>query len=219
MSRYSERRCRLRAMPRPGTQPQPKSTRTTPSPGRTEQIIAVSIPDYQTLMLPVLRLAAKGETRVPNVEQQLARDLGLTSEERDQLLPSGKQRVLHNRVHWAKFYLAKVGLVVSPQRGRFVASEAGRALLAAGPERIDVERLLGHPAFREFYRGEAANGAVEAASAALALEVTPQTTPEEQIETAYVALQSALRADLLARILENTPTLFEGVIVDLLVAM
>jgi restriction system protein len=38
-------------------------------------MIAVPIPDYQTLMLPVLRLAAKGETRVPDVEQQLARDL------------------------------------------------------------------------------------------------------------------------------------------------
>src|SRR4051795_2244476 len=90
VTRYSERCCRPCVMLRPGTQPQPKSTCPTPSPSCTEQIIAVPIPDYQTLRLPVLRLAARGETRVPEVEQQLARDLGLTPEERDQLLPSGK---------------------------------------------------------------------------------------------------------------------------------
>jgi hypothetical protein len=137
----------LCALRRP-REPSPNQCQSAPPVSRpTEQMIAMPIPDYQTLMLPVLRLAAKGETRVPDVEQQLARDLGLTPEERDRLLPSGKQRVLHNRVHWAKFYLAKAGLVISPQRGRFVASEAGRALLAAGPERIGVDACSTTPPF------------------------------------------------------------------------
>ncbi|MBB2842649.1 UNVERIFIED_ORG: restriction endonuclease Mrr [Rhizobium etli] len=57
------------------------------------------IPDYQTLMLPVLLLAAKGETRVADVAERIADDLGLTQEEREELLPSGRQRLLHNRIH------------------------------------------------------------------------------------------------------------------------
>lgn len=61
------------------------------------------IPDYQTLMLPVLRLAAEGETRVADVAERVADAFGLSAEEREQLLPSGRQRLLHNRVHWAKF--------------------------------------------------------------------------------------------------------------------
>ncbi len=68
----------------------------------------MSIPDYQPLMLPVLEVAAKAETSVPLAEAEIATKLGLSEEERGQMLPSGKQRVLHNRIHWAKFYLTKV---------------------------------------------------------------------------------------------------------------
>ncbi len=112
------------------------------------------IPDYQTLMLPVLRLAAEGEARVADVADRIANDLGLTAEEREQMLPSGRQRVLHNRIHWANFYMSKAGLIGSPARGRFVATEKGRALLASGPDRIDVAVLMREPQFREFYRNE-----------------------------------------------------------------
>ena len=76
--------------------------------------IGVALPDYQQLMLPVLKLAAQGETRVPVAAEKIADDLGLTPEERDELLPSGKQRILHNRVHWAKFYISKAGLIDNP---------------------------------------------------------------------------------------------------------
>lgn len=75
----------------------------------------MTIPDYQTLMLPVLRLAAEGETRVADVSERIADDLGLTQAERDELLPSGRQRVLHNRIHWAKFYMSKAGLSPRPR--------------------------------------------------------------------------------------------------------
>lgn len=109
------------------------------------------IPDYQTLMLPVLRLAAESQTRVADVAERIADNLGLSQSERDELLPSGRQRVLHNRIHWAKFYMTKAGLLSSPQRGRFVATEKGHALLATAPERIDVGVLMREPEFREFY--------------------------------------------------------------------
>lgn len=178
------------------------------------------IPDYQTLMLPVLRLAAEGETRVPDVEDRLADQFGLTQQERDQPLPSGRQKVLHNRIHWAKFYLMKAGLVEFPRRGRFVATEAGRQLLVSAPERITLKLLLDHPAFREFYRGGVHAGEVgEDAAAPVGAMPENQATPEEQIEAAYAAVQSALRGEVLARILQNSPSFFEQVIVDLLVAM
>ena len=61
----------------------------------------MAIPDYQTLMLPVLRLAAKGEQRVADVADRVAVEFGLSAEERGTLLPSGRQRVLNNRIHWA----------------------------------------------------------------------------------------------------------------------
>ncbi len=113
----------------------------------------MAIPDYQALMLPLLKRAALGEVRVLEAEKLLGDEFGLTPEEREQLLPSGKQRVLHNRAHWAKFYLMKAGLVKFPRRGTFVATDAGRALLQKTPDHIDVELLRQYPSFEEFYKG------------------------------------------------------------------
>ena len=84
------------------------------------------IPDYQSLMLPVLQIAAKGETRVPIVADLIADQLGLTEDEREEMLPSGKQRLLHNRIHWAKFYMSKAGLIDTPQRGVTFGRATGR---------------------------------------------------------------------------------------------
>lgn len=181
----------------------------------------MSIPDYQSLMLPVLRLAAEGEKRVADVEDRIANDLGLTLEEREELLPSGRQRVLHNRIHWAKFYMTKAGLLASPARGRFVATDDGKAILATNPDRIDVKLLLQRPEFREFYKN-ASGSDVDVGETPKAHPSHPDadaTTPEEQIEVAYQAVLTALRADLLDRISQNSPAFFEGLIVDLLVAM
>lgn len=181
----------------------------------------MAIPDYQSLMLPVLRHAAGGETRVPDVSEKIADEFALSDQERDELLPSGRQRVLHNRIHWSKFYLSKAGLVVFPARGRFVATDAGRALLARPPERLDTRFLESYPAFRAWYQKEGGREA-EGATANVApgpAVAAPQATPEEQIEAAHRALHAALRAELLDRIRDNSPAFFERLIVDLLVAM
>jgi restriction system protein len=176
------------------------------------------IPDYQTLMRPVLAIAAEGETRVPLAAERIADQLGLTEEERDEMLPSGTQRLLHNRIHWAKFYMSKAGLIESPHRGVFVASAVGQALMATKPERIDVETLKAYPAFSEFQSASTAKSSPAEAPAASAAASSP-ATPEEQIDAAHSVLTSALRSDLLARVLELSPAFFERVIVDLLVAM
>ena len=180
----------------------------------------MSIPDYQTLMLPVLRLASGGEQRVAVVVDWVANEFLLSEADRNAMLPSGRQRVLHNRIHWAKFYMSKAGLISSPGRGRFVATEEGRTLLATKPDQINVALLMKYPSFREFYK----NGRETTSDGAdVTLDATaPKSgtvTPEEQIETAYQAVQSALRADLLERIAQNAPSFFEQLIVDLLVAM
>jgi restriction system protein len=176
---------------------------------------------YQTLMLPVLRLVAKGEQRVADIADRVADEFGLSAEERETLLPSGRQRVLNNRIHWAKFYMSKAGLISSPARGRFVATEEARKLLATNPDQINVALLMKWPTFREFYETERepTSDSAEAAFEEKGHLKSNAVTPEEQIETAYQAVQSVLRADLLDRIAQNSPSFFEQLIVDLLVAM
>jgi restriction system protein len=179
----------------------------------------MSIPDYQSLMLPLLKQAALGKTRVLDAEKQLGEELGLTPEERAQLLPSGKQRVLHNRAHWAKFYLMKAGLLSFPSRGTFAITDEGRALLARNPSKVDLVLLKQYPSFEEFYRGDHGSSEPPTAASPAVQSDLPSATPEEQIEKAFLTLQSALRTDLLERVWQNTPAFFEDLIIDLLVKM
>jgi len=182
----------------------------------------MAIPDYQSLMLPVLRLAAESETRVPEAADKLADKLGLSVQEREEMLPSGRQRVLNNRLHWAKFYMTKAGLIDSPARGRFVASEMGRKLLATNPGSIDVDTLKAYPAFVEFYSSSNSNSGspdTAAIGSGEAIDATTSATPEEQIDAAQSVLHQALKADLLQRVLAQSPAFFERAIVDLLVGM
>lgn len=179
----------------------------------------MAIPDYQTLMLPVLRIAANGPIRVPEAAELVAQQLALTDAEREELLPSGKQRLLHNRVHWAKFYMTKAGLIASPKRGVFAASENSKALLATNPIKIDVNTLKQIPEFAEYYIQYSHSSASPDISDAVTAASDSEATPEEQIDAAHALLTKALKADLLARVLEQSPAFFERLIVDLLVAM
>lgn len=175
----------------------------------------MTIPDYQALMLPVLEIGAEGESSVPLAEANIADRFGLSSDDREQMLPSGKQRVLHNRIHWAKFYLTKAGLLESPRRGRFIATVAGKKLLAGAPAKLDTQYLLTLPSFREFYKSSQVDKVGEPTSGG----PTSNATPEEIVEAAYNTARAVLRADLLDRILQNNSSFFERLIVDLLVAM
>ena len=142
----------------------------------------------------------------------------LTQAEREQEIPSGGTRLIANRVHWAKTYLKKAGLLEQPKRGTVQISPTGRDLLKSHPTKIDVQLLHGFPEFQGFLNKaksqERAMGATDAAPI-----MCPSSTPEEEIDAASGALNEALRDALLARILEASPASFEKLIIDLLLAM
>lgn len=177
------------------------------------------IPDYQTLMRPVLECAAAGETRVADAVDQLAERLGLRPDERAQLLPSGKQTMFANRVHWAKTYLLKAGLVEATRRGHFRITGRGEAALADSTATINNAYLDQFKEFQDFKtrvnQGDSGGDAPSApASAPLGDE-----TPDEALRRAHGALTGALAADLLDRVRNAKPGFFEKLIVELLLAM
>src|SRR3954466_6579836 len=108
------------------------------------------VPDYQSLMTHVLAVAASGEVRIGDVVERLADQLGLTTEERAALLPSGKQTLFANRVHWAKTYLSKAGLLEATRRGYFRITDRGKQVVASHPEHIDNTFLNQFAEFRQF---------------------------------------------------------------------
>ena len=185
-----------------------------PGERRTE---TVPIPDFQSVMRPVLASVADGHAcPLAEVRQRVAGALGLSEAERRQLLPSGRQTVINNRVGWARTYLNKAGLLVIPERGMVQITERGREALASGPERITVRWLKQFPEFEAFHahRPEDAAAGREGDEAPDA-----DTTPDEQLEAAYTSLRESLADELLAQVRAGSPTFFEQVVVDLMLAM
>lgn len=177
---------------------------------------ADAVPDYQSLMLPVLRAATAGEQRIGAVVQGLAEELGLSEAARAALLASGRQTIFANRVHWAKTYLAKAGLVEATKRGHFRLTQRGADVLAGFPERIDNRFLSRFEEFRQFSDRSAQptddEVAPEPADAA-------EQTPDEIMRAAHRRIEAALAEELLDRVRAAPPDFFERLIVNLLLAM
>ena len=104
------------------------------------------IPDFQTVMLPLLELAADGEARpLAEYRQVLGEHFGLTEEEREELLPSGTQPVFSNRVAWASVYLQRAGLLARPKRGFYQITAEGKTVVQTKPLKIDIKFLQQYP--------------------------------------------------------------------------
>jgi restriction system protein len=177
---------------------------------------ADTVPDYQSLMLPVLRAAADGEKRIGAVVQSLGEELGLSEAARAALLASGRQTIFANRVHWAKTYLAKAGLVEATRRGHFRLTQRGADVLAASPERIDNRFLSRFEEFRQFSDRSAQPTDDEVVPE---LADAAEQTPDEIMRAAHRRIEAALAEELLDRVRSAPPDFFERLIVNLLLAM
>jgi restriction system protein len=182
----------------------------------------MAIPDYQTIMLPLLRLASDGhEHRFRDAVERLASEFGISDEERAESLPSGTAPLFDNRVGWARTYLKQAGLLLSPKRGLFQITESGRALLAENPRQIDVALLDRYEPFREFRsrRRDKSESDVEPEIKPFEQESASDQTPEDALATAYQKFRRNIEAEVLDQVRAASPAFFERLVIDLLVAM
>jgi restriction system protein len=173
------------------------------------------IPDYQSIMLPLLKFARdRMEHSLRETIEALADKFGLTDEERSELLPSGQQAVFDNRVGWARTYMKKAGLLETTRRGYYKITERGQEVFRKNPAKIDAAFLRQFPEFVEFQRAKKvrADGTEDEDS-------NETQTPEEAIETAYQRVRQGLAVELLQTIKTHSPAFFERLVIDLLVKM
>lgn len=175
------------------------------------------IPDYQTLMLPLLKLTADGqEHKYRDLIELLAKEFHLSDNERKEILPSGNQPLFDNRVGWAKTYLKKAGLLDSPKRATFVITELGRQTLSKNLDCIDNKYLSQFPSFLEFKNS---SHTVDESDEKSAIVEIQKQTPEESLDKAYQYIRETLASELLNKIIEQSPAFFERMVVELLVKM
>jgi restriction system protein len=179
----------------------------------------MAVPDYQSLMLPLLKFAEERQSEISSGEavEALGTRLGLTEADLKEMLPSGVQPTFVNRVAWAATYLRKAGLLESTRRGYYRITARGMELLAKKPKVVNVRLLKQYPEFLAFQQlkgtrtGEKKDPtvSVEAATA----------TPSEALENAYENLRDELGDELLSRLKKSSPAFFERIVVELLVKM
>ena len=167
------------------------------------------VPDFQSLMLPVLRALRDGEdTPVRKVRERVANAEGLTDEDLEEMLPSEAQGAFANRVGWALHYLLRASVVERVRRGVYRVADDGKRLLADPPSRIDTRYLRG--------LRESRNGTKEQDTTS---GDPSKRTPEEALEAAHRELTQALESDVLDRLRKAEPKFLEHAVVALLIAM
>jgi restriction system protein len=172
------------------------------------------IPDYQSLMLPLLRKHSdRKEHKFRYLVDILSIDLKLTEEELKELLPSGQATIFENRVGWARTYLKKAGLIDSPKRTFTIITKRGLDVLKQNPKQLNVVFLKQFPEFIDFQNLKH-NDTEETELADVVIQ-----TPEENLETAYQRLRKSLAQELINRVINLPPSFFERLVVELLVKM
>ena len=180
----------------------------------------MTIPNYQTLMLPLLKFLQNNKERnVREAIEHLCLEFKLTEQEKQELLPSGKQSIIENRIGWAKTYIVKAGLIEAPKRGFIKITPKGKEVLNKNPDKINIKFLEQFPEFIEFRTIKKEQ--VEEKSKYLA-EINKEVeniTPDELIENGFNSIQASLSQELLSKIRTNNPTFFERLVLKLLESM
>lgn len=176
------------------------------------------IPDYQTLMLPLLKFTGdQKEHSVSDAIEYLAKEFKLTPDELNEWLPSKSQKLFYNRVYWAKAYLKMAGLVTNIRRSYFKVTQSGLKVLFENPESINIKYLRRFPEFLSSMEGGKKTDSKEEVTNTT--NVPPSKTPEEILEDAYQEIKETLLNEILSRVKKIHPSDFEKLVVELLVKM
>lgn len=176
----------------------------------------MAVPDYETTMLPILKFLADGQVRkTSEVVAHIAKHFELSPDDLKELIPSGRAKLINNRVGWACTYLRKAGLIESPQRAYNKITSDGTAALQQDPNRIDSSFLSQFQAFRDFQAENRTSTDTQESSDS----DSDDRTPEEIIGIQSEVISNSLQTDLLEQIAGMDPDAFEQLVVDLLLAM
>jgi restriction system protein len=182
------------------------------------------IPEFNEIKAPALQFFADGK---PHKISELFAALPekfpqMTEEDRNALLPSGKQRRWENRVNWACYDLFRAGLLDRPKRGLYTITKTGKEIAKENPTSIDRSFLMRFPPFVEFLKTEGAkrSNQIDGTDGLIAGEPsTSEETPDELIGSAFQTLNATLKKDILDLVKKMDPFRFEKLVLELLVAM
>jgi len=172
------------------------------------------IPDYQSLMLPILKfMGDEKEHTLSEIIERIYKTSNVSEEEKRQLLPSGQEPILRNRTRWARMYLERAGLIESPRRASSRITKRGLEVLQQNPTEINVKYLARFPEFVQFRTAKKKEEDKEQR------KISEMLDPNELLENAYQRIKNELAEELLKEVKKASPKFFEYVVVELLTRM
>jgi restriction system protein len=179
----------------------------------------MSIPDFQSIMLPLLKYySSEDEHSTKETKEFLEKSFNLTEEELSQLLPSGKQGIFSNRVYWAIAHLKMAALLENTKRGYYKITKSGTTLLKSNPSYVNLQLLKTIPeyiehtkAFKKEKNDNNEEPDIESSDENL--------TPEESLEYSFQKINKSLAQDLLNKVKKEPASFFEKLVIELLVKM
>lgn len=180
----------------------------------------MAVPDFQSFMLPILRLTANGPLRTAEAIARISDEFGLSDEDRQEMLASGRQTRVANRVYWTFVHLTKAGLLQREARGVYGITTDGQQALAENPQRIDLNFLMAHSeSYRQFRNVSTTPETSDEAGCVTHAIASEEGTPEERIEAVFAELNAALQSDLQERVLAMHDADFERLIIKLMLGL
>ena len=181
------------------------------------RVRAMAVPDFQTIMRPLLAHHADGEEHeIGATRLALADVFGLSDEDRAERIPSGRVTTLQNRVGWATTYLFRAGLLERSRRAHYRITSRGKQILDRYPDRVDLSVLNQFDEFQDFRRTDSESSGGSSSSEQAQAD---SATAEERIDAGYRELRAALGAELLDRVREQSWEFFERLVLEVLRAM
>ena len=177
----------------------------------------MAIPDYEAIMLPLLEFSSnKNEFSSKDAVAMMSKKFALSEEERNSLLPNGKQTKIYNRVHWALSYLKHSMLLESSRKGIYKITDRGIQVLEQKPARIDTDLLRQFPEFLDFLNTSKPK---KESNIRADVDEAINKTPEETLEESYQIIKDDTKSQLLDMVKGCSPAFFEKLVVELIVAM
>ena len=177
----------------------------------------MSVPEFQNFMLPILNVFNDKKIHtIKECKEMIIKYFLLTEDDVKEVVPSGKQTLVENRVYWSLTYLKKSLLIETITRGKYKITERGIDLLKTNPERIDIKLLSQYKEYRIFSNQEEDTDSITEIDKKEENEID---TPEDSIDKLYKKINNKLADDLLELILEKDGYYFERLVLDVLVKM
>ena len=172
----------------------------------------MAVPIFEKFLYPFLYNLKDGELTLKELREKLISHFNLSTDDIQVKTKSGNTTQFNDRIGWARQYFRRALFIDIPKNGTYRITQRGIDFLKNHTD-LTIDDLMEYPEYAAY------NSTRKKKESKSDTTTVVDLTPTEQLEQAFESIESDLAADLLAKVMEQSPAFFEQLVVDLLVKM